>query len=158
MTKRKDNTRLDFGALRHAIERCDSDLLLGFYAEDARLSIVNAGTWHTFPFELYGKAEIAKHLGAVFGQGASHRVERVEVVGEEDGVAFREACEYPDGSRVVVETTLEVKGGKIVRQVDVVAKDIQVHREEESVQRPLSREVHPETNPQVDQPPSGELP
>jgi hypothetical protein len=36
---------------------------------------------------------------------------------------FREACEYADGSRVMVETTLEVHGGKIVRQVEVVSKD-----------------------------------
>jgi hypothetical protein len=32
-----------------------------------------------------------------FGQGASHRVEREGVVGEEDGVTFSEVCEYPDG-------------------------------------------------------------
>jgi SnoaL-like protein len=156
MTKRNDNTGLDFGALRLGIERCDPDLLLGFYAEDARLSIVNGGASHTSPFELRGKAEIAKHLRAVFGQEASHHVEREEAC-EEDRVRFREACEYPDGSRVLVETTLEVKGGKIVRQVDLVAKDIRADREEEIVQRPLTREIHPETNPQVDQLPSGEL-
>jgi hypothetical protein len=36
-------------------------------------------------------------------------------------VTFREACEYPDGGRVLVETTLEVRDGKIVRQLEVVA-------------------------------------
>jgi hypothetical protein len=133
MKKRKDDTGLDFGALRLGIERCDPDLVLGFYAEDAQLSIANAGSPQSWPFELRGKAEIAKHLRAVFGQKTSHRVEREEVVGEEDGVAFREVCEYPDGSQVVVETTLEVIGGKIIRQVDVVVKDIQAHREEEIV-------------------------
>jgi hypothetical protein len=50
-----------------------------------------------------------------------HRVEG-EVVGE-DRVTFREACEYPDGDRVVVETTLEVRDGMIVRQTDSVAED-----------------------------------
>ena len=44
---------------------------------------------------------------------------------------FREVCLYPDGSRVVVETTLEVCSGKIVRQVDVVARDPPADREEE---------------------------
>jgi hypothetical protein len=72
-------------------------------------------------------------------------------------VTFRETCNYPDGIRVWVETTLEVKGGKIVRQVDVVAKDIQADREEEIVQRPLTREIHPESNPRVDDLPSGDL-
>ena len=118
MAARKDTNRLDFEALRHAIERCDLDLMLGFYAEDATLSIVNAGAPQALPFELRGKAEIAKYLRAVFSQKTSHRVEE-NVIGEER-VTFREACGYPDGSRVVVETTLELDEGKIVRQVDVV--------------------------------------
>jgi hypothetical protein len=122
MRRRKAHEGLDFGALRHAIEHCDPDAMLGFYAEEAQLSIVNADAPHASPFELRGKAEIIKHLRATFGQDASHRVERDAAVGE-DRVTFREACEYSDGARVVVETTLEVRDGKIVRQVDVVASD-----------------------------------
>lgn len=123
MTQRKVNEGLDFETLRHGIERCDPDLVLGFYAEDARLTIVTGSAAQPSPFELRGRAEIAKHLRAVLGQGASHRVEREEVAAEENGVGYREVCEYPDGSRVVVETTLKVRGGKIVRQVDVVVRE-----------------------------------
>lgn len=119
VAQRKAGKALDFEALRLGIERCDPELVLGFYAEDAELSIVNAGAPHASPFVLHGRAEIAKHLRAIFGQGASHRVER-EVV-DEGRVTFREACEYPDGDRVWVETTLEVRDGKIVRQLDVVS-------------------------------------
>jgi hypothetical protein len=126
VTQRKAHRGLDFGALRQAIERCDPDLILGFYAEEANLSIVNANAQRSFPFELCGKAEIAKHLRAAFGQETSHRVEG-EVVGD-DRVTFREECEYLDGDRVMVETTLEVRDGKIVRQVDVVTTDVQVDR------------------------------
>ena len=131
MTQREADKRLDFEALRFGIEWSDLDLVLGFYAEDARLSIVNAAAPQAPPFELRGKAEIAKHLRAIFGHGASHRVEQEGIVGEEDGVKFREMCEYPDGNRVVVETTLEVRSGKIVRQVDVVTRDVRADREEE---------------------------
>ncbi len=120
MAERKTAGRLDFEALRHAIERCDLHLLLGFYAEDAELGIVKAGTPQGSPFELSGKAEIAKYLRVVFGQGTSHRVEGEDVV-DGDRVTFREVSEYPDGIRVFVETTLVVQDGKIVRQVDVVA-------------------------------------
>jgi hypothetical protein len=119
MTQRKSGIGLNFEALRLAIERCDPDLVLGFYAEDAQLSIVNAEDQRSSPFELRGKAEIAKYLRAAFGQKTSHRIEREDVV-DADRVTFREACEYPDGIRVWVETTLEVQDGKIVRQVDVV--------------------------------------
>jgi hypothetical protein len=137
MTKRKDDRALDFGALRYAIERCDPDLLIDFYADDARLSIVNADAPHTLPFELGGRGEIAKHLRATFGQEASHRVERDAAVGE-DRVTFREACEYSDGGRVWIETTLELRNGKIVRQVDVVAIDAGTARQEGSGRGPPS--------------------
>ena len=135
MTQRKADTGLDFEVLRCGIERCDPDLILGFYAEDARLSIVNAEAPHTSPFELRGKAEIAKHLRVTFGQEASHRVERDAAVGE-DRVTFREDCEYPDGGRVMVETALEVRDAKIVRQVDVVANDARANSQEGSGRGP----------------------
>ena len=126
MTQRKAHRGLDFEALRHAIERCDPDLILGFYSEEANLSIVNAQAQRSSPFELCGKGEIAKHLRAAFGKETSHRVEE-EVVGEYR-VTFREACKYPDGGRVMVETTLEVRDGKILRQEDVVTNDVHVDR------------------------------
>jgi hypothetical protein len=129
MTQHNPDRRLDLETLYLGIESCDPDLLLGFYADDARLSIVNTDTPHAPPFELCGKGEIAKHLRATFGQEASHRVERDAAVGE-DRVAFREACEYPDGGRVWVETTLELRNGKIVRQVDVVESDARASSQE----------------------------
>jgi hypothetical protein len=132
MTERKTAGRLDFEALRLGIERCDPDLILGFYAEDADLSIVNADDPQRSPFELRGRAEIAKHLRATFGPETSHRIAR-EVVGD-DRVTFWETCEYLDGSPLWVETTLEVRDGKIVRQVDVVATAERTGRKEEGGQ------------------------
>ena len=135
VTQQNSDSRLDFETLRLGIERSDPDLMLGFYAEDARLSIVNVHTPDASPFELRGKGEIAKHLRAAFGHGASHRVERDAAVGEHR-VTFREACEYSDGGRIVVETTLELRDGKIVRQVDVVASDARAGSQEGSGRGP----------------------
>jgi hypothetical protein len=135
VTQENPDRRLDLETLYLGIESCDPDLLLGFYADDARLSIVNTETPHAPPFELWGRGEIAKHLRATFGQEASHRVERDAAVGE-DRVTFREACEYSDGGRVVVETTLEVRDGKIIRQVDVVASDARTNSQEGSGRGP----------------------
>ena len=137
MRRRKATKGLDFEALRLGIERSDPDLLLGFYVDDAALSIVNADAPESAPFELCGKAEISKHLRAVFGQEASHRLERGVV--SEDRVTFREACEYPDGTRVRVASTLELRDGKIIRQLDVVAKDARADHEEEIGRRPTAR-------------------
>lgn len=136
VTQPNPDRKLDFEALRHAIEQPDPDLMLGFYAEEALLSIVNVHTPHAPPLELRGKWEIAKHLQATFGQEASHRVEQ-EVVAE-DRVTFREACEYSDGDRIVVETTLEVRDGRIARQVDVVASDPRTNSQEGSGRGPPS--------------------
>jgi hypothetical protein len=137
MTRRKATGGLDFEALRVGIERCDPNVLLAFYTEEASLMIVNAKARSGVPFELRGKAEIAKHLRVVFGQKMPHRVERA-VVGEER-MTFRETCEYPDGDRVVVETTLEVESSKIVRQVDVVASDARADSQEGSGRGPPPR-------------------
>ena len=150
MTKRKGDSGLDFEALRHAIEQCDLGLLPGFYAEDADLSIVNADAQRSMPFELCGKGEIAKHLRAVYGQGASHRIEG-EVLGK-DLVTFWEACEYPDGGRLWVETTLEVHDGKIVRQVDVVAKRARSEPDKGVSRGPPPRTPQPWPRPAVDAP------
>lgn len=155
MTERKTARRLDFEVLRLGIERCDPDLILGFYAEDATLSIVNDETQRRSPFELRGKAEIAKHLRAVYGQGCSHRVEQ-DALGE-NRVTFRETCEYPDGSRVWVETTLEMHDSKIFRQVDVVTKGAQADSEREIGQRPPTRRTYARTRPRVDELPTGDV-
>jgi hypothetical protein len=157
MAERRAANGLNFEALRFGIERCDPDLMLSFYAEDATLSIVNAEAQRSSssPFELRGKAEIGKHLRVVFGQEASHHVER-EVLGV-DQVTFRETSEYPDGSRVWVDTVLEVRDGKIVRQVDVVARDTQPDREEDVGQDHPYSKTHPDTHPGVDALPTGDL-
>jgi hypothetical protein len=51
----------------------------------------------------------------------THQMQQ-EVVGAER-VAFNEACEYPDGTRVSCAASLDVKDGKVVRQVNVEAWD-----------------------------------
>jgi hypothetical protein len=135
MTQQNPDRRQDLEILYLGIESCDPDLLLDFYADDARLSIVSTDTPHAPPFELHGKGEIAKHLRATFGQEATHRVERDAAVGE-DRVTFREACEYADGGRVWVETTLELRDGKIVRQVDVVESTARARSQEDRGREP----------------------
>jgi hypothetical protein len=133
MTRGEAAEGVDFEALRLGIEGNDPELVLGFYADDAELTIVSVEAPRSSRFELRGKVEIAKYLRVVLGQETSHRVE--SVVAGVDRVTFREACQYPDGGRVWVETTLDVHDGKIVHQVDMVAKDRQAVRE-----RPLRSE------------------
>ena len=113
--------RLDFGAVRDAIERKDPDALLGFYYEDAELRIVHEALPESKAFELKGRGQIERYLRAVCDQDVTCAV-RGEAVFGERSVAFVEACRYGDGSAISVETVLEVAGGRIVCQIDVVAR------------------------------------
>ncbi len=112
---------LDFEAMRRAIEGLDAEELIGLYADDAEMITVNRYTTPSSPKVLRGKEQIAEHLRDVCGRAMTHRVEN-EVVGE-DRVALNEACEYEDGTKVLAAMTLDVRDGKVVRQVNVEAWD-----------------------------------
>ena len=121
MTEQKSTSAFVFEALRQAIENLDANRLVGLYANDAEMLTVNRYTTPSSPKVLKGKEEIAEHLRDVCGRAMTHRVEN-EVIGE-DRVAFNEACEYPDGTRVLAAMTLDVRNGKVVHQVNVEAWD-----------------------------------
>jgi ketosteroid isomerase-like protein len=121
MTEQRVTGKLDFEDLRRAQEQRDLDAMLDLYAEDAEIHIVNRNTPPSSPYVLRGKEAIAEYLRDVFGRDMSHSIEN-EVVGE-DRLAFNVACEYPDGTRVLASENLEVRDGKVVRQVEVVAWD-----------------------------------
>jgi hypothetical protein len=109
---------VDVEGLRRAYEQRDIDLMLGFYADDAELRIVNRPHPPTNPYELRGKEQIAEFQGRIFARDMKHRLER-EVVGEN-----RVACEYPSGERLLDATVLELDdSGKIVRHLEVQAWD-----------------------------------
>lgn len=111
--------RLDFGAMSDAIEGCDPDALLGFYSEDAELRIINAALPESVAFELKGRSQIERYLRAVCDQEMICGVEDEVVIGE-GSVEFVEVCTYPNGTLISVRTTLEVREGRILRQLDVV--------------------------------------
>ena len=119
MTEQK--TTLDFEALRRAAEHNDAEALTNLYAEDAEVLIVNRETPPSSPHVLHGRERIAEYLKDVCGRDIESSLEN-EVIGEER-IAFNEACEYPDGTRVLSATTLEVRDGKIARQVSIEAWD-----------------------------------
>jgi hypothetical protein len=112
---------LDFEVLRRAIEGRDAETLAGLYADDAEVLTINRNSTPSTPAVLRGKEEIGEYLRDVCSREMTHRVEN-EVVAE-DRIAFQEACEYPDGVRVLGAETLEVRDGKIVRQVNIEAWD-----------------------------------
>jgi ketosteroid isomerase-like protein len=121
MAEQQVTGKLDFEDLRRAQEQRDLDAMLNLYADDAQIHIVNRNTPPSSPHVLRGKEAIAEYLRDVFSREMSHTIEN-EVLGE-DRLAFNVACEYPDGTRVLASENVEVRDGKVVRQVEVVAWD-----------------------------------
>jgi len=121
MAERTAAGGLDLDALRRAAEGKDPEAMLSLYADDAEYVRVDRNSTPSSPMSLRGKEEVGEYLRDVFSRDMTHRIEN-EVVGE-DRAAFNWACEYPDGTKVLAAETVEVRDGKIVRQVSVQAWD-----------------------------------
>jgi SnoaL-like protein len=121
MTERAAAGGLDLEAFRRAAEGRDPEAMLSLYADDAEYVRVDRNSTPSSPMALRGKEEVGEYLRDVFSRDMTHRIEN-EVVGEERA-AFNWACEYPDGTKVLAGETVELRDGKIVRQVSIQAWD-----------------------------------
>ncbi|MGA3151978.1 MAG: nuclear transport factor 2 family protein [Streptosporangiaceae bacterium] len=111
----------DAEAFRRGIEERDAAMLLGQYAEDAELQVVDRNDQPSHPRTIRGRAAIGEYLADVCGRDMTHKIERL-VVGR-DGAAFVQACQYPSGARVLCTAVLDLAGGLITRQYGVQAWD-----------------------------------
>ena len=111
----------DIDTLRRAIEERDAEAQLALYAEDAEVTLVDRVAQPSAPRILRGRDEIRTWIEDVCGRDMTHRVK--DVVQDDDGVAFTEACAYPDGTRVLCATVLQTGEGRVTRQVGIQAWD-----------------------------------
>ena len=85
------------------------------------MRIVDQGHPPSEPLEIKGHDAIAAYFDDVCGRTMTHDVEFG--ISEGDRLAFTQACTYPDGKRVLCSATLELRHGKIARQLAVQAWD-----------------------------------
>lgn len=112
--------------LHSAIESRDVDSMLGLYADNAEMRVIDRDHPPSRPLELHGKSAIEGYLRDIYGRDMTHRVTG-EIIGEH-GLSFSEDCQYPDGTRVFGNFTLELdEGGMIVRETEVQAWDETTH-------------------------------
>jgi hypothetical protein len=112
----------DSNTLRQAIEGHSEQPLLSLYADDAELRIVDRNTQPSHPKVLHGRDEIAEMLADVYSRDIkTHKLERCVVQG--DDLAFSESCEYSDGVRVLSESMVSLRDGKIAEQTMIQAWD-----------------------------------
>lgn len=111
----------DLAALRRGIEERDAECLVGLYAQDAELRMVDKVNPPSQPRVLHGQREIAEYLTDICGREMTHRVDHLMTDG--NSVSFTESCEYPDGTRVLCQATMDLADGRIARELAVQAWD-----------------------------------
>lgn len=114
-------TRFDFDTLRDAFANADEATIVGTYADDAEMKIVDATRPPSSPLVLRGRDAIGEHYRDICSRAMSHEIQ--DAVVTPDKVAFNEACRYEDGVRVLSANTVDLRGGRIARHVVVQAWD-----------------------------------
>jgi hypothetical protein len=107
--------------LKRAIEGRKASALAGLYADDAIVQVIDRDNPPSNPRSLKGRAAIAAYFEDVCGRDMTHKVDAGVAMGNR--LAFTQSCAYPDGTKVYCSAMIDLKGGKIARQVVVQAWD-----------------------------------
>ncbi|OIJ68868.1 nuclear transport factor 2 family protein [Streptomyces mangrovisoli] len=111
----------DTEMLRRAVEGNTGNTLLALYADDAEIRIVDRNTQPSHPMVLHGRVQIAEMLNDVYSRDMTHKLEQCVMQG--DRAAYSESCEYADGTRVLSESMITLRDGKIAEQIVIQAWD-----------------------------------
>jgi len=107
--------------LKRAIEGRNARALAALYGEDAVVQVIDRDNPPSKPRNLEGRSAISAYFDDVYGRDMTHKIESGVAVGKR--LAFTQSCAYPDGTRVFCSAMIELKGGKITRQIVVQAWD-----------------------------------
>jgi ketosteroid isomerase-like protein len=113
-------TRYDIDLLKRSFESWDLDQLRELYHEDVEQIEMDEVTPPADP-RRRNKAELMQIFENGCNAGVKISLDN-PVVGE-DRVACTFTCAFDDGRRIVANSILDVRDGKIVRQFDVQARD-----------------------------------
>jgi hypothetical protein len=111
----------DFEALRQALENRDVEKLLGLYDRSVQATVVNKNTPPSRPFRTSDWADFETYIRDLCDRDLEHVVGN-EVIGHARA-SYTETCEYPDGTKVVNATVLELSDGLITGQTVVETWD-----------------------------------
>lgn len=112
---------LDIAQYKSAFESWDVEKLLGFYDDEVELTMLSGNNPPSSPREQRGKEVFRGMFEHCRDAGATVSVEHG--VSEGDRASMTVTCVFPGGRRVVANTAVEVRDGRIVREHEVVAGD-----------------------------------
>lgn len=107
--------------VRNALEGNDVQALLGLYADDAEMRVIDQDHPPSRPLVLKGKKAIGAMYEDVCSRALQHHLD--EAVTDGGHMAFSETCTYPDGNKVYCSAMAELSDGKIRRQTNIQAWD-----------------------------------
>ena len=112
----------DLAAFKRAVESgWDIGALLPLYDEGAEYVTVDKNNPPSSPRVLKGGTAIGEYLKEAASHGVVSRIDHAIVCSDRAALTFN--CRYPDGTRVLCNSMLELDDGRIVRQTDVQAWD-----------------------------------
>ena len=112
---------VDGPAIKKAIEGRDGKTLSSFYADDALVRVIDRNNPPSKPREIRGRAAITTFWDDICSRAITHNVDTT--IADGDHLAFTQACDYPDGTKVFCAAMLELKNGRIAKQTVVQAWD-----------------------------------
>jgi hypothetical protein len=116
-------TSFDLERFARAAEERDASTQLSMYGPDATVTIADKVSQPGSPRVLRSRGEIKAWLEDIYARDMTHAVQRT--VRDDTGVAYTEACRYPDGTNVLCATVIGLDGGLIADQTVVQVWDEQ---------------------------------
>ena len=123
MSTMRSTPMFDVETLRHGIEDRDALALRGLYAQDARMTVVDHRDQPSHPHQIAGTAAIGEFLEDVCSRDMEHQLGQVVISADGSHAAYLEQCRYPDGTRVLSTSMLDLRDGRIVAQTSLQAWD-----------------------------------
>lgn len=114
-------TSLDLQAFKRGYEEWDIEGLLALYANDVELIQIDRDNPPSSPRVRRGKEVFQGMFEHCAAAGVTATVENL--VAGHDGAATTITWEFPGGRKVLANSILEIEGGRIVRERDVLAGD-----------------------------------
>lgn len=107
-------TGFDLDRFTRAAEQRDAATQLSMYGSDATVTITNKISQPGAPRVIRGHDEIKAWLEDMYSRDMTHKVQHR--IKDETGVAYTQACRYPDGTNVLCATVIKLHGGAISDQ------------------------------------------
>ncbi|MFL5797241.1 MAG: nuclear transport factor 2 family protein [Actinomycetota bacterium] len=111
---------LDIAAFKKVFETVDTEAILGFYADDVEHVEIDAEAPPRSP-RVSGKDGLREAFTGIAQAGIKLRLDNA--LSSQERAACTITCEFPGGGTLMSNTIFEIKGDKIVRQLDIQVTD-----------------------------------